>query len=330
MAKKPLLVDGNNLFAIGFHGMKGYSHNGNNVGGLFHFMTTLRSFLIQNNHDKVIVFWDGENSSLSRKKLYPKYKENRSDKKKYYDVESFDYQRLRVKQYLEEAFIRQCEASENEADDLISYYCSISNEDKITIFSGDRDLSQLISDKVSLYLPDAKRYVKNNDLLSFNGIDIISENIILYKMIVGDKSDNISGIKGFGNKKLFNLCPDFGKRVYTLEEVKDRANQLLEVKKEKSLFNLIQGENDSGIEKSEFFSVVRKIVDLSNPIITEEGKLLVKEVYEEKIDPEDRGHKNLIKLMIEDGFFKFLPKKDDAWVDFIRPFTKLIRKEKKS
>ena len=36
-----------------------------------------------------------------------------------------------------------------------------------------------------------------------------------------------------------------------------------------------------------------------------------------------------MKLMMEDGFFKFLPKTDDAWVNFIKPFMKLTRKEKK-
>jgi hypothetical protein len=40
-------------------------------------------------------------------------------------------------------------------------------------------------------------------------------------------------------------------------------------------------------------------------------------------------YKNLVRFMSEDGFFKFLPKKDDAWVDFVRPFMKLSRKEKK-
>jgi hypothetical protein len=47
------------------------------------------------------------------------------------------------------------------------------------------------------------------------------------------------------------------------------------------------------------------------------------------IDPTDRGYKNLMRLMIEDGFFKFLPKNDEAWVSFLKPFMKLIRKEKR-
>ena len=68
---------------------------------------------------------------------------------------------------------------------------------------------------------------------------------------------------------------------------------------------------------------------MKNPLITNLGIEAVNEVYVESIDPTDRSYKNLVRFMSEDGFFKFLPKKDDAWVDFVRPFMKLSRKEKK-
>ena len=69
--------------------------------------------------------------------------------------------------------------------------------------------------------------------------------------------------------------------------------------------------------------------DLKNPLITDEGRKMVFEIFNDKLDPTDRSYKNLLKLMRDDGIFKFLPKKDDAWVDFVRPFMKLSRKEKK-
>jgi hypothetical protein len=69
-------------------------------------------------------------------------------------------------------------------------------------------------------------------------------------------------------------------------------------------------------------------VDLSEPLISEEGKELVESYYSESMDPDGRGHKNLIRMMMEDGLFKYLPKRDDAWVGFLTPFLKLTRKEK--
>jgi hypothetical protein len=46
------------------------------------------------------------------------------------------------------------------------------------------------------------------------------------------------------------------------------------------------------------------------------------------MDPDGRGHRNLIRMMMEDGLFQFLPKNDEAWVYFLKPFLKLTRKEK--
>jgi hypothetical protein len=71
------------------------------------------------------------------------------------------------------------------------------------------------------------------------------------------------------------------------------------------------------------------IVDLSKPLITDEGKELVETIYRETLDPTDRGYKNLMKYMMEDGLFKYLPKNDEAWVNFLKPFMKLTRKEKR-
>ena len=70
-------------------------------------------------------------------------------------------------------------------------------------------------------------------------------------------------------------------------------------------------------------------MDLSNPLITEDGKELVQSIYRENLDPTDRGYKNLMKYMMEDGLFKYLPKNDEAWVNFLKPFMKLTRKEKR-
>ena len=76
---KTLLVDGNNLFKIGFHGAKDVFNNGDHVGGVFHFVNILRKFLEEHNHDKVVVFWDGESNSSIRKSIYTQYKENRRE-----------------------------------------------------------------------------------------------------------------------------------------------------------------------------------------------------------------------------------------------------------
>jgi hypothetical protein len=105
---------------------------------------------------------------------------------------------------------------------------------------------------------------------------------------------------------------------------------LKENKDNKTLQNLLSGKTRTGVYGDEFFIINKKIVDLSEPLITSEGKELVELYYKESLDPEGRGYKNLIKMMMDDGFFKYLPKGDDAWVNFVRPFMKLTRKEKRN
>jgi DNA polymerase-1 len=326
---KTLLIDGNNLLKIGFHGVKDFFHEGKHVGGIWHFLNTTRRFIEEENFDKVCVFWDGEGSSLARKIIYPQYKENR---KPGYDFkeESFYEQKHRVKQYLEEMFVRQVDINNNEADDLIAYYCQIANDENITIFSSDKDLTQLISQNVSIYSPSKRLTYKKGDFIKLQEVEIPHYNVKTYKIISGDKSDNIDGIYYLGEKTLVKLFPEILDREVSFNDILTRAEVLLtEDKENKILQNLLSGKTKSGIYGNEFFEINNKIVDLSNPLITEEGKEIVKLYYSETLDPEGRGHRNLIRMMMEDGFFKFLPKHDEAWVNFVKPFMKLTRKEKK-
>jgi len=95
---KTLLVDGNNLFKIGFHGVRDLYSNGDHLGGIYYFINILRRFLEEHNHDKVVVFWDS-NSSI-RKSIYPQYKANRRQDMNEDKYQSYLNQQARVKEYL--------------------------------------------------------------------------------------------------------------------------------------------------------------------------------------------------------------------------------------
>ena len=328
---KTLLVDGDNLFKIGFHGAKDLFNDGSHVGGVYHFINTLRKFLEEHNHDKVVVFWDGDSNSSTRKRIYPQYKENRRrDEMNEYKYESYLTQKSRIKQYLEEVFVRQVEMHDNEADDLIAYYCKVAIDEKIIIFSADKDLTQLINERVTIYSPVTKTYFKNGDKISINKVQILHENVLVCKVFTGDKSDNIDGIEGLGEKTLVKLFPELQEKSCTIDEILDNAGKIVQTNKSKTLSNLLTGKSKSGIIGEEFYKTNKLIVDLSNPLITDEGKELVKQIHEDVIDPTDRGYKNLMRMMVQDGLFKFLPKNDEAWVNFLKPFMKLTRKEKRN
>ena len=327
---KTLLVDGNNLFKIGFHGAKELFYDGNHIGGVFHFINILRKFLEEHNHDKVIVMWDGESNSSARKLLYPQYKANRTQTGTDEIYESYLTQRGRIKEYLEEVFIRQVEIDNNEADDLLAYYCQIAKDEQIIIFSGDKDLTQLISERVTIYSPVSKQYYKNGDMITLNKVEIPHYNVAVCKIFVGDKSDNIDGIQGLGEKTLVKLFPEMLSKSCVIDELLDKARNIPQNKPIKSLTNILTGKTKSGIFGEEFYIINKKIVDLTNPLLTEDSKQFVEQVYNDTIDPTDRGYKNLMRMMMDDGLFKYLPKNDEAWVNFLKPFMKLIRKEKRN
>jgi 5'-3' exonuclease len=326
---KTLLVDGDNLFKIGFHGVKELYNGGDHLGGIYHFINILRKFLKEHNHDKVVVFWDGNSNSSIRKSIYPQYKANRRQDMNDYKYESYLQQKARVKQYLEEIFVRQVEMVNNEADDLIAYYTKISTDEQIIIFSADKDLTQLISERVTIYSPTSKQYFKDGDMITINKVDIPHTNVLLTKILTGDKSDNIDGIELLGEKTLVKLFPELLEKSCTIEEILDIARNNQQKKKPKALENILTGRTKFGILGEQFYQTNKKIVDLHNPLITDDGKELVEQIHTDTIDPTDRGYKNLMRMMMEDGLFKYLPKNDEAWVNFLRPFMKLTRKEKR-
>ena len=326
---KTLLVDGNNLLKIGFHGVREFYHEGKHVGGIWHFLNTLRKFLEESNFDKVVVFWDSNTSTSQRRLIYPKYKLNRKSSDNELKEESFNIQKQRVKQYLEEMFVRQLEVEHSEADDLIAYYCKISEDEQKTIFSSDRDLTQLISDKVTIYSPSNKSYFKLGDKIKLYENLIPHYNVKTVKILTGDGSDNIDGIFYLGEKTLIKFFPELLEKQVNFTDILTKGEILLKENKDNTaLQNLLSGKTKEGVFGQEFFEINEKLVDLDNPLINEDGKEMVQLYYSESLDPDGRGYKNLIRMMMEDGLFKFLPKTDDNWTYFLKPFLKLTRKEK--
>ena len=328
---KTLLVDGDNLFKIGFHGVRDLFVEGNHIGGVFHFLNTLRKQLVDNEYDKVIVFWDGQHNSANRRELYPQYKLNRKNDMTEEKLESYYSQKNRVKHYLEECFVRQIEIDRNESDDLIAYYCQIASDENKTIFSSDKDLLQLIDSTTNVYSPLQRYTYRNGDKVKFGNYYLPHQNVLVVKIFLGDDSDNIFGIQRLGEKTFFEkFFPEVLDTTTNVNHILTRTKELInENNKSKVLTNILNGLTKNGELGDEYYLVNQKIMDLKNPLITEEAKEIIELYYSESLDPEGRDRKNIISMMMEDGFFKYLPKTDEAFVEFLKPFLKLTRKEKR-
>jgi DNA polymerase I len=325
-----LLVDGDNLLTIGFYGVKNAFHKGSHIGGIYHFLNTLRKSFETYHLDKIVVFWDGLEGSQTRKKIYIHYKENRRQRiRSEEELNSYNYQRDRVKQYLEELFVRQGEYEYCESDDNIAYYTQNSPDENKIIYSSDGDLTQLVSETTQIYNPSHGKIYKKNDTIVYDHEEILIDNVRLVKMMCGDSSDNIAGIKGMGTKRFLSLFPEIKTERLTIEQIKEKSNILFEQDKHNKLIaNLLTGVTKYGVFGEEFFDVNNRIVSLDEPFLTDEAKENIIQLISENLDPEGRSYKNTMRMMMEDGLFNMLPKSEDMWTKFLNPFLRLTRKEK--
>ncbi|MDC1300014.1 hypothetical protein N8Z24_00750, partial [bacterium] len=160
---------------------------------------------------EVLMFWDSGKSRI-RSSYYPAYKAQREEKKAEVDLHEIGEQKKMVSQFLTYFGIRNIKVYGVEADDLISwfseYFSKVLNYDRVIIVSRDRDFFQLINDKIVLYdyltstLYDRDKVCQD--------LSIPPEQVVDFKSLVGDVSDNIKGVKGIGEKTAIKLLDQFG------------------------------------------------------------------------------------------------------------------------
>lgn len=328
-----LLVDGNALFKSSISAAKNvYNKHGQHIGGIYAFMTTLRMLLTKDLYHRVYVFWDGNFSGKLRYEIYHPYKSGRG--KDYINgnqpkEESEVKQLKRVWDYLNEMYIRQLKNEVIEGDDFIAYYCLNKQEnEKITIASNDRDMCQLISRDVKLYLLDKKVYV---DYINYSSYFCHhQENSVLLKMITGCDADTIKGIKLLGEKTALDLFPELKERKITLDEIIQSATQQqkerLEAKKGplKVLHNIINRVTD-GVQGDRIYEINERLVNLKAPLMTEEGIRDLEQLIEGTLDSSGRDLKNVLVFMEKDGLKRAIG--DMRYPDYLVPFKELIHRE---
>ena len=332
-----LICDGNSLLKISLVD-KRMNNNGEEYGAVFLFLRQLGQILQKKDFNHCIVFWDGFNSGVLRWNYYKDYKANRD---KHYELtggiseydraindyvkkvlkyskenkkavkrietddEAFQRQREIVQNILENLFVRQSMYDDVEGDDLIAYYVKNKKpNEKIVIVSGDRDLSQLICDDVCQYIPSLKKFISPKN--SIEELGITHENVLLKKILCGDSSDNIKGIKGLGEQTLLKLFPEIKSEKTSLEAVIERSKILLEERKAdkkkplKSLENIINCVTD-GIQGKDIYEINKKIIDLSEPLLTDEAIDGMNDEMYAPLNDEDRDIKNIYGIIEENG-----------------------------
>ena len=281
-ADRILLIDGLNLFFRNFAMLNSVNPDGVHVGGLGGFFRSLGAEIRRIQPTKVYVVFDGAGSSNNRKNLVPEYKSGRN-LQRITNWEVFENleeegdakidQIVRIIHYLKTLPVKTVSLDKVEADDIIAYLSSVlpkNKKDKVFIVSSDKDFLQLINENVIVYRPMEKEFYTPETVVE--KFKMSPTNFILYKTLMGDNSDKVIGVKGLGEKKLRKLFPELEERDLTL-------NDIFEICKSKFKENIIYARIIQGIDDLE---KNYKIMDLSNPMLSEKDKEYLDKVVQSK------------------------------------------------
>ncbi len=211
MAKqKILLIDGSNLifrayFAFQRSGLT--TADGRPSGAVFGFLRLFVDALQKELPDEVYVAWDPKGGTF-RDKEFEYYKANRPDEM----PEDLFEQLMEVHKILDYLGIKNKAIKGIEADDIIGTLSqkAVDNGWTVKVFSGDRDLFQLVNKSVKVLYPSRKGGL---DLFGEKEVEIKMgvkpSQIIDYKGLSGDASDNIKGVPGVGEKTAQKLLRQF-------------------------------------------------------------------------------------------------------------------------
>jgi DNA polymerase-1 len=230
------LIDGHALayrmyFALtaGTASTRWQTSRGEPTAGIYGFARELLRILEQEKPDYLAVAFD--TGKTFRDQLFPGYKATRAKM-----PDDLRPQIERIRQLVDAFNIPRLEMEGYEADDVLGSAARWAAKQGlgVKIITGDRDLLQLVDERTIVYLAgDDQNYVTTEDVIG--KLHVRPDQVVDYKALVGDKSDNIPGVAGVGEKTTENLLAKFGTLdgIYAhLDEVEPRWRSKLEAGKD--------------------------------------------------------------------------------------------------
>jgi len=208
------------------------TRSGEPTAGIFGFANVLMRLLEQEKPEYLAVAFD--TGKTFRNELYPEYKATRAKM-----PDDLRPQIERIRQMIDTFHLPRLEMEGVEADDVLGSVATQAVEQGlgVKIITGDRDLLQLVNDRIIVSLPgsrlaDSKNY-STADVKEYLGVD--PEQVVDYKALVGDTSDNIPGVPGIGPKTAVSLLETYKTldNLYQhIDEIPGKTGEKLRVGKE--------------------------------------------------------------------------------------------------
>ena len=298
--KRLLIIDGQNMFIRNYVMSPQLDANGNPIGGLTGFLRSLQKEIRRAKPDRVVVAWEGPGGSQSRREKNKNYKVGRKAPKlnREYEFATPEEERenkyeqvIRLTEYLENLPVLQLAVENVEADDVIAWLCHCNEYAtwQKLIISSDKDFIQLCDDKTVLIRPGKNEEVLNkNKVIEDYGIH--PRNFAWARAIVGDKSDNLDGVKGLG-------LATVSKRFSFLSENKDYGLKdiLTHAKKNKNKVKAFQ----KVAENEEIIASNYEIMQLYTSTISSQGVRKLKYAIEN--DGVNLNRTKIRTMLLKDG-----------------------------
>ena len=271
-----LVVDGNNLLhRAHWVGQKNPLINSKqvNVTDIFHVMRMVKSYVEQFQATEIYMVWDQNlvwPSTNFRKQATQIHQtdsnteENLAYKGNRVHSDDVFQQMKNIWDILATLGVRHIFPGVMEADDVIAWLSIEGLKDSslpITIVSNDKDLLQLINERTHIYNPLKKEVVTLENFEQVAGIR--KELFIDYKCMMGDPSDNIKGVRGFGPKKAANILLE-GK----LDTLNEEQKAVLEGNRK--LINLSEGYK---VHDGEVSLYEKQLVNFKSLVVSHQGFL---------------------------------------------------------
>jgi len=201
---------------------------GEPTAGIYGFARELLRIIEQENPEYLAVAFDV--GKTFRDQLFPEYKGTREKM-----PDDLRPQIERIRKMVDAFNIPRLEMEGFEADDVLGSVARIAAAQGlgVKIITGDRDLLQLVDQRTAVYLAgDDKNFITDDDVRAKLGV--LPKQVVDYKAIVGDKSDNIPGVAGVGDKTAIALIEKYNTldNIYKhIDDIENRWKTKLEASK---------------------------------------------------------------------------------------------------
>lgn len=209
---KLLILDGNSVLHRAYYALPDWrNRSGEATAGVYGFLSMMLKAIGELKPTHVVITFD-DPSPTFRHNMYVGYQTNR-EKERQIDEDIWG-QVEKLKIVFAKIGIPVFQTAGFEADDLIGTISAQIKEKStlVIIITGDKDLMQLVNDNVNLYMPIkgmSDMQMIDKDKVK-DKLGVWPEQVIDYKALVGDSSDNYPGVVGIGPKTAVQLIEEFG------------------------------------------------------------------------------------------------------------------------